>query len=55
MAVTSDDCKKLIAATYPETGVADWKRVRKYKDAEGLTIRDFSNAKANMRISLSRM
>lgn len=41
--ISTDDCKNLLMITYPDSTRTKWKRVSKYKDANGLVCRDFNN------------
>lgn len=41
--ISTDDCKDFLMKTYPDSNRTKWKRVSKYKDANGLVCRDFNN------------
>lgn len=41
--LSTDDCKDFLMTTYPDSSRTKWKRVSKYKDANGLVCRDFNN------------
>jgi len=41
--ISTDDCKDFLMTTYPDSNRTKWKRVSKYKDANGLVCRDFNS------------
>jgi hypothetical protein len=41
--ISTDDCKDFLMSTYPDSKRNQWKRVSKYKDANGNVCRDFNN------------
>lgn len=41
--LSTDDCKDYLMQVYPNSARTKWKRVSKYKDANGLICRDFNN------------
>lgn len=41
MPYTTDDCKNFLVSLYPNTEKKSWKRTRKYKNTQGVVLRDF--------------
>lgn len=42
--VTTEDCKLFLLDLYKDKKVTEWKRIRKFKDENGDSCRDFSHS-----------
>lgn len=52
MSYTTDDCKDFLVTHFSNSKKSEWKRVSKYKDANGAVCRDFINSVTQKTVTL---